>query len=159
MVYTPAVPQFLQLAGQAAEGVVWATVTGLYGDNRGRAFVDRFTRKYGTAPGRAVASAAYDQINLLALAWASCGRPQDFDAVARDLRALVYRGVNGVYDLDRGGQTSVAFPDEIADPSLGQAHLIFQVQNGAHRIISPTPYAEATFRRPPWIGLAGHRPA
>ncbi|WP_204048096.1 ABC transporter substrate-binding protein [Microbispora siamensis] len=152
MVYTPAVPQFLRLAGQAAEGVVWATVTGLYGDSRGRAFVDRFTRKYGAAPGRAVASAAYDQINLLALAWASCGRPQDFDAVARDLRALVYRGVNGVYDLDRGGQTSVAFPDEIADPSLGQAHLIFQVQGGAHRIISPTPYAEATFRQPPWIG-------
>ncbi|MEU6715434.1 ABC transporter substrate-binding protein [Nonomuraea sp. NPDC046802] len=151
MVYTPAVPQYLELAGQTAEGVVWATVTGLYGDGRGRAFAERFTRRYGVAPGRSVAGAAYDQINLLALAWSSHGRPHDFGLVARDLRAVVHRGVNGVYDLDRGGQTSVAFPDEIPDPSLGQAQLIFQIQDGAHRVIGPMPYAEATFRRPPWI--------
>lgn len=151
MVYTPAVPQYLELAGQAAEGVVWATVSGLYGDSKGRAFAERFRERYGASPGRSVAGAAYDQINLLALAWSAHGRPHDFGLVGRDLRTMVYRGVNGAYDLDRGGQTSVAFPDEILDPSLGQAHLVFQIQDGAHRVIGPTPYAEATFRRPPWM--------
>lgn len=151
MVYTPAVPQYLELAGQAAEGVVWATVTGRYGDSRGRAFAERFARRYGAAPGRSAASVAYDQINLLALAWSAHGRPHDFGRVARNLRTMVYRGVNGAYDLDRGGQTSAAFPDEIPDPSLGQAHLVFQIQDGRHRVIAPTPYAESTFRLPPWM--------
>ena len=39
-------------------------------------------------------------------------------------------------------------PDVTRDPSLGQAHLVFQVQNGTHRIISPQPYAESSFRAP-----------
>jgi branched-chain amino acid transport system substrate-binding protein len=39
------------------------------------------------------------------------------------------------------------------DPSLGEAHLIFQVQPGWHRIIDPAPYAESLFRLPPWLRL------
>jgi branched-chain amino acid transport system substrate-binding protein len=37
------------------------------------------------------------------------------------------------------------------DPSLSQAHLVFQVQNGRHRVIAPAPYVEAGFRQPPWV--------
>ena len=52
------------------------------------------------------------------------------------------------YYLDNAGQSGLGFPDVTRDPSLGQAHLVFQVQNGTHRIISPQPYAESTFRVP-----------
>ena len=51
-------------------------------------------------------------------------------------------------------------PDVTRDPSLGQAHLVFQVQNGIHRIISPPPYAESTFRVPSREDAPlAHRPA
>ena len=74
--------------------------------------------------------------------------PSHFPAVAGQLRRLRYRGVNGSYYLDNAGQSGLGFPDVTRDPSLGQAHLVFQVQNGTHRIISPQPYAESTFRVP-----------
>jgi branched-chain amino acid transport system substrate-binding protein len=74
--------------------------------------------------------------------------PSHFSAVASQLRHLRYRGVNGSYYLDNAGQSGLGFPDVTRDPSLGQAHLVFQVQNGTHRIISPQPYAESTFRVP-----------
>ena len=75
-------------------------------------------------------------------------QPQDFAAVSRELRRLRYRGVNGSYFLDNAEQSGLGFPDTTPDPSLGQAHLVLQVQNGSHRIISPAPYAESRFRSP-----------
>jgi len=74
--------------------------------------------------------------------------PAHFPAVASQLRRLRYRGVNGSYYLDNAGQSGLGFPDVTRDSSLGQAHLVFQVQNGTHRIVSPQPYAESTFRVP-----------
>lgn len=59
-----------------------------------------------------------------------------------------YRGVNGSYFLDNAEQCGLGFPDTTSDPSIGLAHLVLQVQDGSHRIISPAPYAEARFRRP-----------
>ncbi|MDX6546797.1 MAG: branched-chain amino acid transport system substrate-binding protein, partial [Gaiellales bacterium] len=64
------------------------------------------------------------------------------------------RGVNGSYMLGSPDQTGRSYPLETSDPSLGQAHLVFQVQGGAHRVLHPAPYAEAQFRAPPWTAGA-----
>jgi branched-chain amino acid transport system substrate-binding protein len=37
-IYAPSVPEFLQLVGPAAEGLVWATMTGTYSDLLGQHF-------------------------------------------------------------------------------------------------------------------------
>ena len=147
-IYAPSVPEFLELAGQASEGLVWATVTGTYSDRLGRRFCADYARAFGRAAGRSHAGIAYDEVNLLAQTWMAVPNPSHFPAVASQLRRLRYRGVNGSYYLDNAGQSGLGFPDVTLDPSLGQAHLVFQVQNGTHRIISPQPYAESTFRRP-----------
>jgi branched-chain amino acid transport system substrate-binding protein len=59
--------------------------------------------------------------------------------------------VNGSYCLDNPGQSGLAYPDVTLDPSLGQAQLVFQVQQGGHKILSPAPYAESEYRKPPWL--------
>ena len=59
-------------------------------------------------------------------------------------------GVNGAYFFDSDGQSGLAYPDTVVDPSLGQAHLVLQIQNGRHHVLSPIPYVEARFRQPPW---------
>jgi branched-chain amino acid transport system substrate-binding protein len=59
--------------------------------------------------------------------------------------------VNGSYFLDNARQSGLAYPDMTRDPSLSQAHLVFQVQDGQHRILTPPPYVEASFRPPPWF--------
>jgi branched-chain amino acid transport system substrate-binding protein len=147
-IYAPSVPEFLELAGPASEGLVWATVTGTYSDMLGRRFRSDYAQAFGRPAGRSHAGIAYDEIHLLAQAWMAVPNPSHFPAVAGQLRRLRYRGVNGSYYLDNAGQSGLGFPDVTRDPSLGQAHLVFQVQNGTHRIICPQPYAESTFRVP-----------
>ena len=88
---------------------------------------------------------------MLALAWAAVGDAHRFAEVADELRRISHRGVNGVYLLGARDQTGRAYPLETADPSLGQAHLVFQVQDGEHRVLHPAPYGESDFRPPPWL--------
>jgi branched-chain amino acid transport system substrate-binding protein len=149
-VYSPSVPEFLELAGEAAEGMLWSTVTGTYGDPVGQEFVRRYAQANGRRPGRSHAGIAYDEVHLLAQAWAAVDNPRDFRSVADRLRSLRYRGVNGAYVMDNEHQIALAYPDATKDPSLGQAHLVLQVQQGEHRIVDPKPYVEAVFRDPPW---------
>jgi branched-chain amino acid transport system substrate-binding protein len=150
-VYSPSVPEFLELAGDASEGLVWSTVTGTYGDEVGRRFMSRYAQVYGRPPGRSHAGIAYDEVNLLAQAWSTVENPRDFRTVADRLRRQTYRGVNGAYHLDNERQSGLAYPDMTRDPSLSQAHLVLQVQNGKHRILSPQPYVESSFRAPSWF--------
>lgn len=145
-VYAPSIPEFLELAGPAAEGIVWTTVTGTYSDSIARSFVQEFRRLTGHSPGRSQAGLAYDSVHLVARAWARASDPTDFQRVAELLRHGRYRGVNGAYSLDNPAQSALNYPYTTPDPSLGQAHLIFQVQDGRHRIIGPAPYADATVR-------------
>jgi branched-chain amino acid transport system substrate-binding protein len=156
-IYAPSVPEYRELAGSAAEGVVWSTVTGRYGDRIGRRFAERYTETFDAAPGHSLAGASYDQVGLLAGAWAGVGNPRAFRRVGDELRRMTYRGVNGTYALDHDRQCSVSYPDETPDPSIAQAHLIFQIQDGAQRILHPAPYGEATFRLPPWFSGAPAR--
>jgi branched-chain amino acid transport system substrate-binding protein len=147
-IYAPSVPEFLELAGPASEGLVWATVTGTYSDRLGRRFRADYAQAFGRPAGRSHAGIAYDEIHLLAQAWMGVPNPSHFAAVANQLRRLRYRGVNGSYYLDNARQSGLGFPDVTRDPSLGQAHLVFQIQDGTHRIISPQPYTESSFRLP-----------
>lgn len=149
--YTPSMPEYLRQAGAAADGVVWATVTGTYGDAIGRRFDQGFRRARGHPSGRSHAGIAYDEVHLLSEAWAAVDHPGNQLAVRRRLRETPVRGVNGIYYFDHPGQFGLGWPFHTADPSLGQAHLVLQIQDGQHRIIGPSPYAEVAFRRPSWF--------
>jgi branched-chain amino acid transport system substrate-binding protein len=150
-IYSPSVPEYRQLAGPAAEGVLWSTLTGRYGDLLGLQFAQRYRETFDVAPGHSLAGVSYDQVGLLALAWAGVGNPRAFARVGDELRRITYRGVNGGYLLGHEGQCAISYPDQTPDPSLGQAHLVFQIQDGRQRILHPAPYAEARFRLPPWF--------
>jgi branched-chain amino acid transport system substrate-binding protein len=153
-VYSPSIPQFLDNAGTTAEGLIWSTVSGTYSDQIGARFAERYRAAYGRPPGRSHAGIAYDEVHLLAQAWATTGNPRSFAAVAAQLRRTAHRGVNGTYVFDHAGQCGLAYPDVTPDPSVGQAHLVLQIQNGRHRTLEPAPYAVSHFHRPPWLSKA-----
>jgi branched-chain amino acid transport system substrate-binding protein len=159
MIYAPSLPTFRRDAGAAAEGVIWSTVTGTYADALGRAFRRRYEATFGRPPGRSLAGSAYDQVHMLAQAWSRAADVHRFGDVAAELRRISHRGVNGSYFLGDPDQTGRSYPLETGDPSLGQAHLVFQVQDGVDRILHPAPYAESGFRLPAWLTPAGRRPA
>ena len=56
-------------------------------------------------------------------------------------------------------RTRLDFPVSAVDVALmgGLAtagDLVFQVQDGEHRVLHPSPYGECAFRPPPWLSLA-----
>ena len=133
----PSVPEFLETARGAAEGLVWSTVTGTYGDEMGDRFTRHFGGFHGRPPGRSHAGIAYDEIHLLARAWSDVDNPRDFRAVSDRLRRVPFRGVNGAYFLDNERQSGLAYPDMTPDPSLSQAHLVLQIQEGEAPDLEP----------------------
>jgi len=149
--YAPSVPEFRHLMGPEANGVLWATVTGTYSDQHAQAFAEKYFNRFGMAPGRSHAGISYDRVGLIAQAWRLARNPKDPFAVVDELRHLTHRGVNGVYYFGNETQTALSYPGKAVDLSLAQAHLVFQIQDGQHRILSPGPYADGNFITPPWI--------
>lgn len=149
--YGPSQPEFLDLAGGAAEGMIWGTVYGVYADEKGTAFRDAYKARYPGTMGMVYTGGGYDAVYMLKDAWEKAGDPKDFDAVGDAIRAAEFRGVNGYYKFRPETQSGISYPNMTDDPEAGQAHLIFQVQNDEHRIIAPEPFAEVPFVPAPWM--------
>lgn len=149
-VYGPSIPRFQDSVGSASDGIIWSTTTGTYDDVLGRRFRNQYAARFGRAPGWSQAGAAYDQVNLLAAAW-SATATRDTGDVVRYLRRWPHRGVNGVYYFGETSQSTLSYPDLTPDASMGQAHMVYQIQGGTHRALAPEPFGScARFRVPSW---------
>lgn len=150
--YAPSIPEYLKLAGSAANGVLWATTTGtIVGDDLGKRFVAEYQKAYHQPPGLANAGGQRDLVRLWAQAAAMAPDPFEYDRVGDNVRLMVFRGVNGTYKLGPAQQTNLPYPAKVKDPSLGQPLLTFQIQNGKQVLISPDPYINGRYQTPPWL--------
>jgi branched-chain amino acid transport system substrate-binding protein len=151
--YGPSQPEFLQLAGPAAEGFVWGTVYGVNANAQGKAFRKLYTEEYklGDKPmGLVYTGGGYDTVQLLAQAWGRA-EPENFAAVNAEIRQLRYQGVNGFYRFDNENQAPLHYPLEVKNINEGIAHLFLQVQGGQHRTIAPEALRENRFAAAPWM--------
>jgi branched-chain amino acid transport system substrate-binding protein len=148
--YGPSQPEFLQLAGPAAEGFIWGTVYGAYADKQGQEFRTKYKAAYPGVMGLAYTGGGYDSIHLLAQVWKT-HEPEKHKDVTDALRKSTYRGVNGFYQFNNPYQASLHYPLETKDLNKGMAHLFFQVQGGEHKIIAPDALKESAFRPAPWM--------
>jgi branched-chain amino acid transport system substrate-binding protein len=146
--YGPSEPEYLELAGEAANGIIWSTVLGVQADAIGEGFRERYRAMFNKEPGWSYAGGCYDATNLWAKAAAIAGDPSDTRRVASVIEQLIHRGVTGGIHMPR--HITSAFPAETPDPSLGQPTLIVQIQDGAHRVIAPAPFTNSDFQLPPW---------
>jgi branched-chain amino acid transport system substrate-binding protein len=147
--YGPSVPEYLKLAGDASNGIVWATVLGLLPDSIGNDFRKRYQAKFGAQPGWANAGGCYDEVNVWAAAVQMTGNPKDYKAVAKATEQVVWRGVTGSISFEN--HTGRQFPAQTADASLGQPHIIVQIQDGQQKVTSPEPFTSGKFVLPPWM--------
>jgi branched-chain amino acid transport system substrate-binding protein len=147
--YGPSVPEYLTLAGPAANGIVWATVLGLLPDKIGNDFRARYAAKFGAQPGWANAGGCYDEVMVWAAAVAASGNPKDYKAVAKATESVIWRGTTGSISFE--DHTGKQFPAQTADASIGQPHIIVQIQNGVQKVVSPTPFTSGTFVLPSWM--------
>jgi branched-chain amino acid transport system substrate-binding protein len=150
--YAPSIPEYLKLAGKAADGVLWATTTGtIVDDDLGKRFVEAYRKAYKQEPGLANAGNQYDQVKLWAQAAGIASDPLAYAEVVENIRRMVVRGVNGTYKLGPDQQTNLPYPAGVKDPSLGQPLLTFQIQDGKQVLISPDPYTKGEFKLPGWL--------
>jgi branched-chain amino acid transport system substrate-binding protein len=149
--YGPSQPEFLQIAGQTANGFLWSTVTGVYADQQGAAFRQKYQASNPGVMGLAYTGEGYDFTYMLANAWKAVGNTTDHKAICSYIKTHPYRGVNGWYYLNNPQQAGIEYPDQTSDPNKGMAHLFFQVQNGQHVIIGPAPYTQGQYQPQPWF--------
>jgi branched-chain amino acid transport system substrate-binding protein len=153
--YGPSIPEYLQLAGDAANGVIWSTTIGTLPDQMGDDFLKLYQQKFNAQAGLSQAGCQYDIVQMWAGAAALAGDPYNFAQVNKLLKQTIYRGVNGIYRLtspELPNQLVVPpYPDLIDDPSLAMPHLTYQIQNLKQVAISPVPYAAGKLELPPWL--------
>lgn len=148
--YGPSQPEFLQLAGKAAEGFIWSTVLGVYNDKQGAEFRKKYAAAHPGIIGLCYTGSAYDTMYILKNAWSAVD-PEDFKGVCDYIRTHTYRGVTGAISLDNEYQAALHYPLQTTDLEKGMAQLFFQVQDGQHKIIAPDVLSEVKFRAAPWM--------
>ena len=149
--YGPSIPEYLELAGTDADGVIWSTVIGTLPDSTGEAFRELYREEYDAEAGLSQAGGQYDLVHVWAQAAAMAGDPANFEQVNDNLKRMLYRGVSGTYHFKPEELTAIPFPDEVNDPSLGMAHLTFQIQDQEQVLVDPDPYIQGEFQLPAWL--------
>ena len=153
--YGPSQPEFLTLAGAAANGFCWSSVMGLYADERGRAFAAKYKKRFPGIMGQVYTGISYDIVHYLKKAWEAVGDPRKFKEVCDWIRANPQRGICGYSNMGNAYQEAVHFPDNgfgLQTPELekGVAQLFFQVQDVEHRIVFPTEVSDSKLVPAPW---------
>jgi branched-chain amino acid transport system substrate-binding protein len=155
MQYGPSQPEFLTLAGSAANGFCWSTVLGVYADEKGRAFREKYKKRFPGIMGLVYTGNGYDIVQYLKKAWEAVGDPNKFKEVCDWVRAHPDRGVCGFMDMRNEYQEALHFPDngfgnQASELEKGMSQLYVQVQNTEHKIIFPNEIAESKLQPAPW---------
>jgi branched-chain amino acid transport system substrate-binding protein len=148
MQYTPSIPEFLELTGDDANGLLWATVIGV-SDRVGidkAEYIQRFTERYGHEPLSIHPFVVRDAFDIWANAVEEAGCVECYDQVNDAIRETVYPGFAGTYDFAplEEGQYAMAGDDLL--PTIWS-----QIQNGAHVAVLPESAAEGDMQMPPWV--------
>ena len=145
--YFPAIPEFRELAGEAANGYCWVTMMGMLPTPEAKAWIARYEQRFGREPAMFGSAGPYDALHMWKAAVERVGDVEDYDAVCAAIRDpdYAYTGLCGTYSYDPLEQMAVSGEDLIP-------MLFYQIQNMEHVLISPEKYAYGEFEVPPWIG-------
>jgi branched-chain amino acid transport system substrate-binding protein len=137
--YASTKPEYIELAGSAANGVINCSIDVL----PGHAFIDRFENKWGFKP-EVVAGWQYDVIHMIAKAYekASSMNPEKF---AEEYGQIDYKGVTGRYVYGQDDHETKVGPNYL--PPIGR-----QYWDGKQQVIYPFDLKVAVkYRTPPWM--------
>lgn len=154
--YGPSQPEFLELVGSAGDGFCWGTVMGVYNDEMGLAFREKYKKRFRGVMGEVYTGMGYSIAYYLKAAWEAVGDTRKFKEVCDWVRTNPYRTVCGYSDMNNARQEAVHYPDtgfdelQTDDLSKGVATLYYQVRNSEHTMIYPSEVASAQLQPAPW---------
>jgi len=148
MQFTPSIPEFLELAGDAAEGVLWSTVIGVT-DKVGadpKPYAERFKERYGHEPKSIQAYMVRDAFEIWAAAVEKAGCVRCFDDVIQSIRETEYSGFAGNFKFYPPEKGQYAMPGDDLLPTIWA-----QVRDGKHVNVLPDNVADGEIELPPWV--------
>ena len=143
MQFTPSIPEFLELAGKAAEGLLWTASINPVGAGV-EDYKQRWIAKYNEEPKSIYAYVTRDGFDIWVTAVEKAGCVDCYDKVIENIRNTTYAGLAGVHVFTTTDQQSKYGDDFI--PTIW-----YQIWNGENLIVGPTKYQKAQPQLPPWI--------
>lgn len=143
MQYTPAIPEFLELAGDAAEGLLWVTDVAAVGTGV-EEYTARWVKKFGEEPKAVYAYATRDGFDIWVRAVEKAGCVDCYKEIADNIRETTHTGMCGNYQFTPDDQSVV--PREDLVPVVWH-----QIWGGKSNITGPGKLKQFDYRLPPWI--------
>jgi branched-chain amino acid transport system substrate-binding protein len=143
MQYTPNIPEFLTLAGDSANGLLWTASVNAVGTNI-KDYAARWTAKFNEEPKSVYAYLVRDAVDLWVQAVEKAGCVDCYDKLIENIRAADYTGNGGRYVFQATDQQAKSGVDYL--PTLW-----YQIQNSANVVVGPSPYGTASYILPDWI--------
>ena len=157
--YGASLAAFREIAGENANGTIYATVIGALQDEIGQTFSKAYIERFGDNASPNGGGQTYQALYAYAVAAALAGGPSapyeegQNRAVADRLRSLIYRGPMGTMRLVPETLSAYSYPTETNDPSLGMPHVFSQIQDHTKPglLVAPAPYDVVEYQSPPWM--------
>jgi branched-chain amino acid transport system substrate-binding protein len=143
MQYTPSIPEFLELAGKSADGLIWVAGAREFGDKYD-AYRQRWVAKFKQEPAGLYSLATRDGFDIWANAVKRAGCVECYREVARQIREAVYEGIAATYVFNPTDQSAIQ--GEYLMPLVWN-----QIRNGEHIQIEPKSFKKGDYQKPPWI--------
>ena len=145
--YCPNLPEFRGQLGSKANGVLWQTLIGYLPNKKGMAWVERYQKRFGNAPGYTAACNTYDAIHIWAAAVKAVGDPKNYTKINDYILKHSYNGIAGTYRFNPKTHEAVA-----GNAGEGIPNQFFQIQNGEQvLLVLGTEPTGAKFELPPWL--------
>lgn len=142
--YAPSVPEFLDLTGDAADGVIYnIAIEPLPDVEYADTVKEEYKDRYGETAGLYTV-ALFEQIRLWAIAAEEAGDATDRQAVGEAFGQLSEESAFGLVQFDQDTHLALAGDDYIPTTS-------FQFQDGERKILAPEQLAQAEFQEPSWM--------
>jgi len=141
--YCPSIPEFLDVVGNDANGIVWQIGIAPIPGERANAWTKRYFEKFKRNPGFGQAVALYDSVMIWANAVKKVGKI-DQKAIVQTIIGTEYQGISGRYVFDP--------KDHYAKQAYGYVPMHFyQIQDGKNVLLFLGDHPEGKFKTPPWI--------
>ena len=144
--YAPAVPEFVKLTGDKSTGVLYNLIGGALDTPkwpRGPELLKQYKDKYGVDSGP-YGVGLYEMMQMYFAALEKVGDAHDHEAIGKALGETKAESVAGNIEFDP--KTHVALQRDDRVPVS-----FWQIWDGQRLLVGPEGYANAKFRRPPWM--------
>jgi branched-chain amino acid transport system substrate-binding protein len=143
MQYTPNIPEFLTLAGESANGLLWTSSVNAVGPDIDD-YDQRWQAKFNQEPKSLYAYLVRDAFDIWVQAVEKAGCVDCYDKIIENIRAIDFNGNGGRYVFNPPDQQALSGVDYL--PTLW-----YQIQNVANVVVGPSPYGTSSYILPPWM--------